>query len=63
VSRPLLGAVVSWHGRSSAELASLGVEARLVGPTSGRSKNSATVEFISPERLVAATVAGRLRGI
>jgi hypothetical protein len=32
-----------------------GCRSEACGPTVGRSKNSATVEFISPERLVAAT--------
>ncbi|WP_433531973.1 hypothetical protein ACQPYA_07885 [Micromonospora sp. CA-263727] len=48
--------IASWHGRNAPELASRGVESRLVGPTVGRSKDSAAVEFISPEYLVAATV-------
>lgn len=51
-----LKSIASWHGRNAPELASRGVESRLVGPTVGRSKDSATVEFISPECLVAATV-------
>ena len=51
-----LKAIASWHDRNGPELASRGVESRLVGPTAGRSKDSATVEFISPECLVAATI-------
>jgi hypothetical protein len=56
VRRINLDTVVSWRDRNGAELASRGVESRLVGPTAGRSKDSATVEFISPECLVAATI-------
>lgn len=54
--RSILDAASSWHERNSANLASLGIEARLVGPTTGLSKNSASIEFISSESLVAATV-------
>ena len=56
VRRIDLDTVVSWRDRNGAELASRGVESRLVGPTAGRSKDSATVEFISPECLVTATI-------
>jgi hypothetical protein len=56
VRRIDLHAVVSWHDRYGAELASRGVETRLISPTVGRSKDSATVEFISAECLVSATV-------
>lgn len=56
VRRMNLEAVVSWHERYGTELASQSVELRLVGPTAGRSKDSATVEFISPECLVSATI-------
>jgi hypothetical protein len=45
-----------WRDRNDPGLASRGIESRLVGPTVGRSKDSATVEFISAECLVAATI-------
>jgi hypothetical protein len=56
VKRIDLDVVVSWHDRHGAELASRDVETRLISPTPGRIRDSATVEFISPECLVSATV-------
>jgi hypothetical protein len=56
VGRPILDTAVSWHDCNNGKLASLGVEARLVDPTPGRSKNSAAVEFASPDCLIALTI-------
>jgi hypothetical protein len=51
-----LDAAVKWLERNRARLASVGVDARLVGPTTGRSKNSLTAEFVGPDRLVGVTI-------
>lgn len=52
----LIDSTVDWQERNDDFLAAAGVQSRLVGPTSGRSKNSATVEFISSRFLVSATI-------
>jgi hypothetical protein len=52
----LLDSTAIWQERNGGFLAASDVQTRLVGPTSGRSKNSATVEFISSRLLVSATI-------
>ena len=55
VDPAFLSEVSTWHGQNRANLAEHGVDLRIIGPTFGRSKNSAAVEFAAPGRVLTAT--------
>jgi len=48
----LLSAAVDWHLREAKLLSAAGVQSRVVGPSTGRSKNSVTIELISSRLLI-----------
>jgi hypothetical protein len=52
----LLAAVEDWHVRNRTVLAEAGVVVTLRPPSTNRSKNSASIGFESPDRLVQAVV-------
>lgn len=59
MSRPdpnFLSAALAWHSKNVDALSDVGVESRVLGPTTGRSKNSATIEFVSFSLLVGVTM-------
>lgn len=52
----LLDAVVGWYDSARAELVAGGVDVQLLGPTTGRSKNSVSIRFGSALVIAEATV-------
>lgn len=52
----LLGAAVDWHLDNAEALSAAGVQSRIVGPSTGLSKNSVTIEFVSSRLLIGVTI-------
>lgn len=52
----ILGAAVNWHLVNTEAWSAAGVQSRVVGPSSGLSKNSVTIEFVSSRLLIGVTV-------
>lgn len=55
-TRSMLEHAMAWYSRSAAPLSLRGIDITLKGPTSGRNKNSVTVEIVAQPALVAVTI-------